>query len=111
MKFTNGYWLTKPEYEMNYAIESYSGRRTDDSLTVICPCVPVSGRGGIMNHPTLTVTFTSPMEDIIRVTVEHFRGVRNREPDLELNTEKTRPEITEDEVSYVCEKIREFYKS
>ena len=95
MKFTNGYWLTKPEYEMNYAIESYSGRRTDDSLTVICPCVPVSGRGGIMNHPTLTVTFTSPMEDIIRVTVEHFRGVRNREPDLELNTEKTRPEITE----------------
>ncbi|MBQ9008444.1 MAG: alpha-xylosidase [Clostridia bacterium] len=95
MKFTNGYWLTKPEYEMNYAIESYSARTTDQSLTIICPCVPVSGRGDIMNHPTLTVTFSSPMEDIIRVTVEHFRGARNREPDLFLNTEKTHPEITE----------------
>ena len=49
-----------------------------------------------MNHPTLTVTFSSPMEDIIRVTVEHFRGTKNREPDLQLNEEKVLPEITED---------------
>ena len=96
MKFTNGYWLTKPEYELNFAIESYSSRRTENTLTVICPCVPVTGRGCIMNHPVLTVTFSSPREGIIRVSVEHFRGVRNREPDLELNEEKTHPEILED---------------
>ena len=100
MKFTDGYWLTKPEYELNYAIESYAARRTEESLTIICACVPVSGRGGIMNHPTLTVTFSSPMEDIIRVTVEHFRGTKNREPDLQLNEEKVLPEITEDETGW-----------
>lgn len=50
MKFTNGYWLTKPEYDLHFAIESYSATITEKSLRIICPSVPVHGRGDIMKH-------------------------------------------------------------
>jgi len=95
MKFTNGYWLTKPEYDLHFAIESYSATITDKSLRIICPSVPICGRGDIMNHATLTVTFSAPIEDVIRVSVEHFRGVVQRGPYLDLKESPVIPEITE----------------
>ena len=95
MKFTNGYWLTKPEYDLHFAIESYSATITEKSLRIICPSVSVRGRGDILNHATLTVTFSSPMEDVIRVSVEHFRGVVQRGPYFDLKESPVIPEITE----------------
>ena len=35
MKFTNGYWMTRPEYDLHYAIQSYSATITDDALKEI----------------------------------------------------------------------------
>ena len=95
MKFTNGYWLTRPEYDLHFAIESFSARITKDSLTVICPCVPSNGRGDIMNHPALTVTFTAPMPDVIRVRVEHFRGTVKKGPEFIITESPVTPEIEE----------------
>ena len=100
MKFTNGYWLTKPEYDLHYAIEAYSATVTEKTLKIICPSVPVRGRGDIMNHATLTVTFSSPMEDVIRVSVEHFRGVVQRGPYFDLKESPVTPEITESEEAW-----------
>ena len=106
MKFTNGYWVNKPEYELNFAIQSYSARVTEDRLQIVCPCVPVEGRGDIMNHATLTVTFTSPMEDVIRVSVEHHRGTAKRGPEFELFESPIRPVITESETEYTFQSGR-----
>ncbi len=100
MKFTNGYWMTKPEYDLHFAIQSFSATVTGDALRVICPTVPAEGRGGTMNHPALTVTFTAPMEDVIRVKVEHWRGVVDHGPQLELHESPVKPVITETETEY-----------
>ncbi len=101
MKFTNGYWLNRPEYDLHFAIQSYAATVTDDALKIICPSVPVGeGRGGVMNHPALTVTFTAPMEDVIRVTVEHWRGVVDRCPHFELHEAPVKPVITETETEF-----------
>ena len=35
MKFTNGYWLTKPEYIMSYAQEVNRVERRGDDLHVV----------------------------------------------------------------------------
>lgn len=100
MKFTNGYWLDKPEYQLNYAIQSYSARISENALSIVCPCVPVNGRGDVMNHATLTVTFTAPMEDVIRVRVTHHKGSVRRGPDFELFENPIRPIITETDKCY-----------
>ncbi len=100
MKFTNGYWVNKPEFALDFAIQLYSARITEDALRVVCACVPVNGRGDIMNHATLTVTFTAPMEDVIRVTVEHHRGTVDRGPRFELFESPVKPAITETEEAY-----------
>ena len=85
MKFTNGYWLNRPEYDLHFAIQSFDATITGDALRIVCPTVPAEGRGGVMNHPTLTVTFTAPMADVIRVKVEHWRGVVDRGPHFEMH--------------------------
>ena len=106
MKFTNGYWMTRPEYDLHYAIQSYSATITDDALRIVCPTVPAEGRGGTMNHPALTVTFTAPMADVIRVKVEHWRGVVDRGPHFELCENPVKPVITETETEYTFQSGR-----
>ncbi|MBQ3477369.1 MAG: alpha-xylosidase, partial [Clostridia bacterium] len=106
MKFTNGYWLNKPEYDLHFAIQSFDATITESALRIICPTVPAQGRGGVMNHPALTVTFTAPMEDVIRVKVEHWRGVVDRGPHFELHESPVRPVITETETEYTFQSGR-----
>ena len=55
MKFTNGYWLNRPEYDLHFALESYDATITADALRIIAPSVPSRHRGGVMNHAALTV--------------------------------------------------------
>ena len=100
MKFTNGYWMDKPEFDMHYAVQACSADISGDSLRVFCPTVPADGRGGAMNHPALTVTFSAPMEDVIRVTVEHFRGGVKRGPFFQLDEKPVKPVISETEDEY-----------
>lgn len=101
MKFTDGYWVTKPEYDMHFAIETYRAVITDDSLTILCPTVPIAHRGDILNSAALTVTFTAPARDIIRVSVEHFSGTARRGPDFELTETPFKPEISQSEERYL----------
>ena len=106
MKFTNGYWLNRPEYDLHFAIQSFDATITGDALRIICPTVPAEGRGGVMNHPTLTVTFTAPMADVIRVKVEHWRGVVDRGPHFQLHESPVKPVITETETEYIFQSGR-----
>lgn len=45
MRFTDGYWLTRPEFEMNYATEWHRTRRTEGCLSVLAPTRRVASRG------------------------------------------------------------------
>ena len=49
-------------------------RSLDDKLIVDAPVRPIRDRGDTLQGPLLTVTLGSPMPDIIRVRIEHFRG-------------------------------------
>ena len=72
MKFTDGQWLLQPGAAAHYAREAYSVEAHDDKLVVFATTRPIKHRGDTLTGPALTVTLSSPMEGVIRVSVEHF---------------------------------------
>ena len=96
MRFTNGYWMTKQEYIMNCATQCVRVTRGADSMQVLAACRPVRGRGDILNSGNLTVTFTAPRKNVIRVQVTHFAGAALKEPRFEINEEPVQPVMAED---------------
>ena len=95
MKFTDGYWMTRPEFRMHYAAEIYRVRRVQDELHVLAACKHVANRGDILNEATLEATFSAPIADVIRVEVVHFKGAKDPCVHYAAYTDETRPEIVE----------------
>ncbi len=72
MKFTDGQWMLQPGAAAHYACEAYSVEAHDDKLVVFATTRAIKHRGDTLSGPALTVTLSSPMEGVIRVSVEHF---------------------------------------
>lgn len=85
MKFTNGYWRIREEIEPVYAVEYYDCEVKNNKLTVYAATKHMGDRGDTLNQPMLTVTFSSPMEDVIKVSAVHFKGALNKGPNYEVN--------------------------
>ena len=78
MKFTDGFWHTRPGVEALYAQEAYDievvPSPAGDTVVVTAPTRVIAGRGDTLNRALLTVTLSSPMEGVVRVRTEHHRG-------------------------------------
>ncbi len=85
MKFTDGFWLMRPGCVGHYAAQAYEVKVLPDRLVVYAPTRPVTHRAATVETPLLTVTFSSPMENVVRVQVVHHKGTRPRPPFFELN--------------------------
>jgi alpha-D-xyloside xylohydrolase len=72
MKFTDGQWMLQPGVAAHYAAEAYAVEVFEDRLVVLATTRPIKHRGDTLQGPTLTLTLSSPMEGVIRVSVEHF---------------------------------------
>ncbi|MBR6007468.1 MAG: alpha-xylosidase [Clostridia bacterium] len=93
MKFTNGYWLTRPEYRMDYASHCVRRQAEGGELKLLVACRPVRGRGDVIGCPTLAVCLSAPAMNIIRVSVTHFDGETEKLPRFETFDVKTEPAI------------------
>ena len=80
MKFTDGYWCIKKEMTPLYAVEYSSYRREGNDLVVYAPGKHISNRGDCLNLGLLTIRLSSPMEDVIKVSVKHFEGTAYKRP-------------------------------
>lgn len=98
MKFTDGYWLHRP------GITALNPRDVSDvvaegsKLSVFAPTQPIKSRGDALNCPQLTITFESPLPDVISVTIEHFQGpwIRDRTLRSRMPTRtSTSPSVTD----------------
>jgi len=97
MKFTNGYWLTKDGVHAHFAgcaIEPeqqcdfhHSDFNHSDELVVYAPERPIRHRGDTLNMQLLTIRYSSPMKNIIRVRVSHFEGGLDRGPNFPLEND------------------------
>lgn len=73
MKFTNGYWLNKPEYQINHPEESFTAEKVNDrEMNIFAPYKRINGRGDELNIGMTTIKLTSPLKDIIGVKLTHF---------------------------------------
>ena len=97
MKFTNGYWLTRKEITPLYAVEYADHRISGKELTVYVPAKHITDRGDCLNLGMLTVRLSSPMEDVIKVSVTHFEGKSYRGPFVETADENPSVSIEENE--------------
>lgn len=80
MKFTDGYWLHLPGVDILRPRDVTDVEATEDSLSVFAATTIQHTRGDSLNRPVVTVTFTSPMDDVIGVRIEHHAGGVDREP-------------------------------
>ena len=85
MKFTDGYWQMRPGMSPHYAAQVYEVAIEDDQLTVYAPVGQLRERGHTINQPLLTVQFSSPMENVIRVHLVHHKGTPSRKPVFEIH--------------------------
>ncbi|HEY3231199.1 MAG TPA: alpha-xylosidase, partial [Roseiflexaceae bacterium] len=84
MKFTDGYWLLRDEVQAAYPAQAYDVETTADSFTVYAPTKRVIDRGDTLTGPLLTVTFSSPLPDVIHVKLTHFAGQPPAHPQFPL---------------------------
>ena len=101
MKFTNGYWMTRPEYEMSYATEVFRVDRGEDSLDILAATRQVRGnRGANLNMPALNIRLSSPVENVLCVEITHFRGALERGPRFSIRREENQASVTHDTKGY-----------
>jgi alpha-D-xyloside xylohydrolase len=80
MKFTDGNWLIQPGATPHYPVEAYDVSQADGRLTITAPTRPIRHRGDTLQGPVLTVRIDTPMDDVIRVRIDHFTGGVSRGP-------------------------------
>lgn len=101
MKFSDGFWLNKPGYNVNYATQMYEIDADDRSITVYATNQWIGNRGMTLGGPMLTVKFTSTLENSIKVSIDHFTGVVKKDPSFTLyENADFKPEVKQTENGY-----------
>ncbi len=98
MKFTDGYWQVRDGMSPYFPAQAYEVKLEPGSMTVFAPTAKIVSRGDTVNLPALTVRFSAPMENVIRVQMVHHTGGKARKPEFFLSGQPhPEPVISEDE--------------
>ena len=93
MKFTDGYWLDRPQFEIQSPKEVFDYRKSDDKLTLYAPFKYINERGDELNLGMSTIELTSPIEGVIGVKLIHF-DQNDKGPSYQLENEHPNVDIT-----------------
>jgi alpha-D-xyloside xylohydrolase len=97
MKFTDGYWEMRPGVKPYYADHPHEVETGNGSITVYAATNKLSGRGDTLNLPLITIQFSAPMDDIIRVRAYHHKGQSNPGPEFHLNESPSSAIVSDEE--------------
>lgn len=84
MKFADGFWLNRQGYTVSYAVQPCGVQISGNAVTVRAASHPVRHRSMTLGGVMLTVSFSSPRENIIRVQMVHHKGAVSRIPEFAL---------------------------
>jgi alpha-D-xyloside xylohydrolase len=84
MKFTEGYWRMRPDVTPHFAAQVYEVETSAEALTVYAPERAIRHRGDTLGQALLTVRYSSPMENVIRVQLAHHKGGKPPKPEFTL---------------------------
>ncbi|TCT44944.1 alpha-xylosidase [Martelella mediterranea] len=95
MKFSDGNWHVPEHLHLLNPVEVFDARDEGDSLLILAPTTPQPDRANQINAKLLRLRFFSPMEGVIGVRFEHFRGGLDKGPHFELYPDAAfKPEIS-----------------
>lgn len=92
MKFTEGYWLVKDGYQLNYPTEVRDLRIFDDKLELFVPYKKIEHRGDTLNLGMTTITLEAPLADVVKVRLVHH-DVDSATPSFAVNQESGHSKI------------------
>jgi len=93
MKFTDGYWCIREGVEPHFAACAFETEQQGNELVVYAPERSIRHRGDTLNMPLLTIRYSSPMKNIIRVRISHFEGGLDKGPHFQLLGKPFKPSI------------------
>lgn len=102
MKFTNGFWRNREGVNIYNAAKVYNLETAKDSITAYAPYFNVAHRGQTLWGPLLTVKISSPMPEVIRVQVVHYKGEINKGPAFDIQTSDDTTVLIEDNPDFAC---------
>ena len=97
MKFTDGYWQMRPGVEAHYATEAHEIAVAPDALTVYAATQPITQRGDTLNAALITLRYSAPQPNVIRVQMVHHKGGLPRPPAFALEPQPTPPVTIKDD--------------
>ena len=108
MKITNGQWLFKEGFELFSPQEIYFEKVVGDKLVLTLPTKKITHRGDTLGGVVLTMEITAPAKDVIRVKTYHFKGIKNKGPEFELEyeNEKLNYASTDDDITVISGNLK-----
>jgi alpha-D-xyloside xylohydrolase len=98
MKFTDGYWQVREGMKPHFPAQVYEVTLEPDAMTIFAPTAKILTRGDSLGLPTLTIRFSAPMENVLRVQMVHHKGALPRKPQFILSGQPgMKPLVSEDE--------------
>lgn len=98
MKFTDGFWQMRNGVVPHFPAQVHDVKIEPEALTVYAPTKKLGSRGDTLNLSLLTIRFSTPMENVIRVQLIHHKGELPRKPEFILAPQPhPQPAITDDE--------------
>jgi len=88
MKFSNGCWLNREGFETHSPAEVSRITPTETGFTLLTPCQNIRHRGDTLAGPNLEIRFSSPMNDVLKIRIDHFKGQKKKGPDFEVTPDK-----------------------
>jgi alpha-D-xyloside xylohydrolase len=102
MKFTSGYWRPRTGVTPHYPVHALEVEADADSLTAYAVTRRVQQRGDTLGGALLTVRFSSPAENVVRVQIWHNTGAVLPQPQFPLQPQpKPKVAIQNDEQAAV----------
>jgi len=89
MKFTAGYWGMRPGVEPFFPVQVLDVEIDAEGMTVYAKTRKSPDRFDTINQPLVTVRFTSPLPNVVRVQIVHHKGRVVRTPRFELFGQST----------------------
>jgi hypothetical protein len=101
MKFTDGYWLKRPGVTVVNPKEVCDIKIQENSVTLYISPWNVTNRGMTLQGPLVTLTFTSPRQDILAAEITHFQGGNKKEARFQLNKKDCELKVEKSEDSLI----------
>jgi alpha-D-xyloside xylohydrolase len=84
MKFTDGFWLMRPGVTPIFPVQVHEVEVEPNALTVYGAPRRLTHRADTLDLPLLTVRFSSPMPNVVRVQICHHKGKLHKKPEFQL---------------------------